>query len=277
MSEEPKVVSTLKKEHCVLFDMDGTLTLPRKEITDVSERMLETLYTEPRCSIGIVSGSPLEYIRQQMGESLFLNPEKTMLMPCNGTQLLTWDSEASDYELRYETDMKKHMTPVKYNQLITHIVELQAKFIAGNADFASLTGHFVSYRKSMVNWSPVGREAETLQREAFIGLDKKFKVREKLRDSLAEHLRHLKLCDIDLKLGGSTSIDIHPSGWDKTHALKHCKDKTVWFIGDKCKPGGNDHSLWAHLNDKGRSFETNGPENTSRIVVENILPCIQSS
>ena len=127
----------------------------------------------------------------------------------------------------------------------------------------------------MINWSPVGRDATDIERDAFIDLDTKEDVRNKLRESLRVRLDASGLHETDLNLGGSTSIDVHPHGWDKTHALRHCGDKTVWFVGDKCAPGGNDWSLWSALQPMNRSFITSGPDHTAQIVREKIMPAIR--
>ena len=262
--------------------MDGTLTRPRQKI----DRQMITLLRElsKHCLIGVVSGSPLEYIEEQIkklwNSSRSCNPHRVMLLPCNGTQLLIFDSVKQQYQIEYELDMKEHMCQEEgkreYQELIGHLLELQLEFMS-EYDFPALTGNFVSYRKSMINWSPVGRDAKEAERDAFVKLDTEEMIRERLCESLRVRLDASALCDLDLNLGGSTSIDIHPIGWDKTHALRHTGDRRVWFVGDKCTPGGNDHSLWSQLSTAGRGFNSTGPEETRRIVQEIILPDIQRS
>ena len=48
-------------------------------------------------------------------------------------------------------------------------------------------------------------------------------------------------------IGGQISIDVFPSGWDKTYALNFVeKDgfKEIHFFGDKTAKGGNDHEIF---------------------------------
>ena len=271
--------TSLIRENYVLFDLDGTLTQPRGPISKKIASSLASLYKVPKCTVGIVSGSPYSYIRQQMGASLYMSPEKTLIMPCNGTQLLKWEDAAQDYTLCYEKDMKQYLWErhgaAAYHTLVCFILSLQEKFVANNLDFLDLTGHFMSYRKSMLNWSPVGREAQSHQRDQFIILDKKHNIRKLLCESLREWLDITGFCDVDLLLGGSTSIDIHPSGWDKTHALRHCGPGNIWFVGDKCTPHGNDYSLWKVVSADNRGFSTKGPNETFQIIRDIILPGIQ--
>ena len=65
-------------KNVVLFDMDGTLTLPRKQIAWTTVIALREL--QEHADVGIVSGSPYEYIQQQMSmawkEINSMNPRK---------------------------------------------------------------------------------------------------------------------------------------------------------------------------------------------------------
>jgi phosphomannomutase len=72
--------------------------------------------------------------------------------------------------------------------------------------------------------------------------------------------------EVMVALGGETSFDIYPTGWDKTYALKHFQDYTCWFVGDRCGEGGNDKEIYDLLNKKGRAFWTRNTENTAGII-----------
>ena len=69
-------------------------------------------------------------------------------------------------------------------------------------------------------------------------------------------------------MGGDTSFDIYPTGWDKTYALQHFQDRTVWFVGDRCEENGNDKTIYDALQKHNRSFKTNGVDNTREIMLE---------
>ena len=46
-------------------------------------------------------------------------------------------------------------------------------------------------------------------------------------------------------MGGDTSFDIYPEGWDKTYAFKNFKDyDKIYFVGDRCGPDGNDFEIF---------------------------------
>ena len=54
----------------LLFDVDGTLTLPRIKINDDMENTLRAVYNNPAIDIGFVGGSDLEKQKEQLGDKL---------------------------------------------------------------------------------------------------------------------------------------------------------------------------------------------------------------
>ena len=70
-----------------------------------------------------------------------------------------------------------------------------------------------------------------------------------------------------IKLGGQTSFDIYPSGWDKSYVFKNFEGfERIYFIGDKCEPMGNDYEGFIKAGDHG--IQTDSPDSTSRILSE---------
>ena len=80
---------------------------------------------------------------------------------------------------------------------------------------------------------------------------------------------------VDIVIGGSTSFDVYPVGWDKTFCLQYFINKgydTPWFVGDKCGPDGNDKPLYDILKEEGTAFETTDPDDCLQIITKNIIP-----
>ena len=230
----------------LLFDMDGTLTHAREEISKETVAMINDL-----CNAGhivcVVSGSPYEYIEEQLSLKTNLYSENLHLMPCNGTQLLSKNLKTGKYEKKYSVTMREHLAENSrlkdpHAELVQNILELQL-YAMRRFNFP-VTGNFLSDRGSMVNWAMIGRDASHRDRAQFAEEDKKTKLRKHLCDCLRVRLDDSDLRTTDLALGGTTSIDIFPRGWDKTYALRHLAFGTeVWFWGDKCSPGGNDYTV----------------------------------
>lgn len=249
----------------VLFDMDGTLTEPRSSFE--SKSLEDTLYqlTNLGVHIGIVTGSDLKYLKQQMGVFLGRSPSryKTHLLPCNGTKYLKPPKFANqDHDLVSDMSMLDELGSENYRKLVKEIIDQQFEF--SDKDIP-LSGHFIDYRGSMINWSPIGREATSQQRLEFIKMDNDLNLRTNVLDGFRSQLAWLEIDkDVVIKLGGDTSFDVYPTGWDKTYALKHFPGWDLWFIGDRCCDNGNDFEIFNAC--EGQSYITCGPENTEKII-----------
>lgn len=256
-------------KNIILFDMDGTLTAPRQEIEPQTvNQVLEIL--EQGHEVGIVTGSPEEYVNTQLGSLIDLILElghgnKFHILPCNGTEYIFYSQEGLREEIVPES-MESFLETENFTELMAALCHLQTE-ISGPfwRNKLPLTGNFIQYRGSMINWCPIGRNANNIQRSQFVAYDEETGFRDNYLDVINKWINWRDL-SLTVALGGSTSFDIYPTGWDKTYCLTWFGDHTCWFIGDKCKEGGNDKQLYDSLNSCGRSFETAGPEDTEAII-----------
>ena len=262
----------MKNKTVILFDMDGTLTPARKSVPVFLINHLKTL--SDYATIGIVTGSGLEYLLQQCKRlwdgTNACNPKDFILMPCNGTKLYSWDSK---WKLQESSDMRKNLSDSHFDLLMKILIGAQFTHISSDPDHA-LTGHFIQYRGSLINWCPVGRNANDEQRKKFVDYDKNTDMRFRLMTGVQAMVdKALGPSKVKFALGGNTSIDVYPVGWDKTYALKHFPDSQCWFVGDRCEPSGNDYQIYELLSREGRGFKTTGPEETAKII-EEIIRCL---
>jgi phosphomannomutase len=249
-------------ENIVLLDMDGTITPPRESLDrDMILILLDLCY---RSDIAIVSGSDIDYIMDQCGEALIIAgfARHVTIMPCNGTKVYRFDGK--EYIKEFAASMLEEFGEEFYRKVVRGILKTQAEII-GLYNFP-VSGSFISARESTVNWSLIGRNSSPENRKSFSERTDKDSVRKHAIDlfKMLSGLTEEELERIDFVLGGQTSIDIYPKGWDKTYALQHIGEKRAWFIGDKCEPGENDHHIYKELGDK--AFATSGPEETGRII-----------
>lgn len=251
-------------KNLVLFDMDGTLTPSRKKIEKPMIVELQSLME--KCSVGIVTGSGFEYVKEQCQDLIFnkdLDKKNLILLPCNGTQRYIYGNNG--WNRVYHTSMISQIGEDKYRKTIKEILKNQLKLVE-KYDQLPVSGTFLQYRGSLLNWCPMGRDYKEEDRENFIKLDKKENLRKKLVKNLVKKINK-KSESISFVLGGECSIDIYPKGWDKTYSLVHFEHyEKVYFIGDRCKEGGNDYHLYEKLKKENRAFETVGPENTIKLI-----------
>mgnify|MGYP003112732973 CR=1 FL=1 len=248
----------------VLFDMDGTLTPARQPITwDVINKLIELQKTG--FEIGIVTGSDLEYIKQQCDillDHIALDRNAIHLMPCNGTKYYRINN--SGFSKVYEENMREELGEENWKRMIRIITNLQLSLINGNKDIP-ITGHFINYRGSTLNWCPIGRQSNIQDREKWCLLDKHGWIRHRWLKNIREEFDASNLERVVIKMGGDTSFDIYPEGWDKTHAFKIFeKYDKIYFVGDRCGPNGNDKEAYEMAGKLG--FKTKDPEQTIDII-----------
>lgn len=250
-----------------LFDLDGTLTEARKPASSGLGPVLRDLSKLGR--IVIVTGSDYDFIKEQLDSvwSYVPCPDVT-LMPCNGTKKYTWKKAGfkSNFALESALSMKECLGTKAYRELVAYILERQLKFIAKEKVGEDCSGRFVSYRGSMINWSPMGRDGDSNSRKKFVKFDKKNSFRKKEIKKMKDFVNQSAI-PVKISYGGDTSFDIFPIGWDKTLALKGIEESDLYFFGDRCSPGGNDYEIYNKVKELGGSaFHVKSPEETLEIL-----------
>ena len=250
----------MKNTQTILFDMDGTITEPREIISPDMINAIECL--SKKAKIGIVTGSSIEYINEQLQPGLNQWDKdvltRLVFYPCNGTKKYEY-IEGEGYKETSSSNMIKKLSAKNYNIILAKCLEYQCQVMENY--HLPYTGTFLQYRGSLLNWCPVGRSAGLESRAAWVEEDEKNKIRVKFKLLLETFIADSKI-KATVALGGSTSFDIYPDGWDKTYVLNHVDEADAWFFGDKCSPGGNDHELFKRLSRKKRGFSVGSPDDT---------------
>ncbi|XVF73237.1 hypothetical protein PTKIN_Ptkin12aG0185400 [Pterospermum kingtungense] len=214
-----------------LFDVDGTLTAPRKMVTP---KMLEFMKDLRKVvTVGIVGGSDLSKISEQLGISVI-----------------------NDYDYVFsENGLVAH----KDGKLIgaQEFINFTLHYIA-DLDIPIKRGTFIEFRNGMLNVSPIGRNCSQEERDEFEKYDKVHNIRPKMVSVLREKFAHLNLT---FSIGGQISFDVFPHGWDKTYCLRYLEEfQEIHFFGDKTYKGGNDHEIYESERTVGHTVTS--PEDT---------------
>lgn len=259
----------------VLFDLDGTLTPPRGAIDDETAQCVLGLLLSAGARVGIVTGSDLPYVIQQLGKwSGKLGSAGLEVFSCNGTKHYRhFNGEWLLYT--GAQDMREVLGADAWRTLITTLHNAQLRVMREQPSIP-LTGNFISYRGSTMNWCPIGRDASEPDRQEFERMDSERHIRILAKDWLTDCLELSIPGKLQIVLGGNTSFDIFVRGWDKTYVLKYLDGRECWFVGDRCREGGNDYTIYKALEPSGRAFETMGPAHTRTIIgdiIERINRC----
>ena len=249
----------------ILFDMDGTLTEPREAMQESMVVAIASLLE--KSEVGIVTGSDSDYVFQQckiLIENKYIDKTRLHLFPCNGTKVYKWNTATSAYENVYAVDMINKLGQDAYNTILSSCLEYQS--CISTIHNLPYTGTFFHYRGSMLNWCPIGRSAKSSERLRWIEEDEQCKIRDHYLKLLVRDINKSEI-PATVTLGGSTSFDIYPTGWDKTYVIKHLQGYDMFFVGDKCTGTGNDKTLYDMLQPK-NSRETRDPSMTIEIIKE---------
>ena len=198
-----------------MFDVDGTLTDPRRQIVDEFKEFMFDFVANNTCMI--VTGSDRPKTIEQIGEDL--TNSFSRVYHCSGNHVYEGDKEVyrSDWNLSREqiTFLSQALNILKYPEM---------------------TGNHIEQRTGTANFSLVGRNANWKQREDYAIWDKFNRGRE----TVAMYYNQ-EFDDSVAQVAGQTSIDIFKKGCDKSQAVREQKGTTIYF-GDHCQPGGNDYS-----------------------------------
>jgi len=224
----------------LLFDMDGTLTDARQPISrDVASAICALPNSIKK---HIVTGSDMYKVEEQLSTPLLLN-QFDKVYTCNGTKVWNCNLDMDDETGAIEPELIHKVSLMDYYSEgdINHIVNILLK-IAHDTHTKIKTGTFIEWRDSQINFSVVGRNCTTEQRENYVKWDQKSGEREKIIKQLREQFHGWGL---SFRLGGQISIDITREGWDKSYAFENMTqtpDQCVFF-GDKICKDGNDFDI----------------------------------
>lgn len=241
-----------KKRHIIaLFDVDGTLTIPRGEITEDMEKFMESL--RGRITTGVVGGSDMVKQQEQLGkrtlEIFDFNFSENGLVAFKAGKPLA------------ETSLVSHLGEEKLQNIINWTL-----CYLSDVTLPKKRGTFIEFRQGMLNISPIGRNCSRDERNDFEEYDKVHGIRktmvEKMRVEFANY-------NLTFSIGGQISFDVFPQGWDKTYCLRYLPEDEfteVHFFGDKTEPGGNDFEIFTHARTIGHAVTC--PADTRRICEE---------
>lgn len=230
------------KDTLVLFDVDGTLTVPRQRATEEMFAALDEL--RKNYTIGIVGGSDLSKQKEQLSDDVLSHFD--YVFSENGLHAFHNGQEFHKQSLtKYLGDENMAIlarTTLKHLSQCTHPI---------------VRGTFFELRNGMVNISPIGRSCSQSERDAFEKYDHEHQVRDKLIAAIQADLPP-NFPKLKYSIGGQISFDVFPLGWDKTYCLQFVRDKfkEIHFFGDKTSPGGNDFEIYTADGVKGHSVKS---------------------
>lgn len=220
----------------VAFDLDDTLADSKSRMEpEMAAVLLRLLDVAEVC---IISGGNYTQFQNQVLAVLDISDAARLsrlhLMPTCGTQYLRFEDGA--WVQRYAEVLSDDQ-----KQRALESVERNARAL-GYWE-ADTWGPILEDRGSQITFSALGQQAPVNAKTAWDadGLKKSA-----LRNAVA-----LELTDLEVRSGGSTSIDITKRGVDKAYGMRKLVEATgislddMVFVGDRLDPDGNDYPVKA--------------------------------
>ncbi|MGM1018133.1 MAG: HAD-IIB family hydrolase [Actinomycetota bacterium] len=243
----------------VAFDLDDTLAPSKAAIDPRIAALLRALLR--RVDVAIISGGNEAQFRSQVIGRISDAPISELgrlhLLPTCGTRYLRHDG--TEFSPVYAHDLSDAEKDAALRALREEAERLGFWEVEP-------WGDILEDRGSQITFSALGQRAP---REAKHAWDPDERKRAALRDAVAARLPGL-----EVRSGGSTSIDITRAGIDKAYGMQELADRTgiplsaMLFYGDRLDEGGNDYPVRAM---GVRSIAVEGWEDTASRLDELLL------
>lgn len=210
------------KQKIYLFDIDGTLTLPRQKISDDFETFFNTWIMGKQ--VFLVTGSDLKKVKEQLTERILKNVSG--IFCCMANEL--YINEKLEYSNKLDL-------PIELFEFLKEQVK--------NSKFPIKLNNNFEFRTGMLNFSIPGRESNLELRQKYFEWDNENKERLKIVNYINKNFGDT----IEARIGGQISIDIQNIGNNKSLSTKWIREKfekeniDIIFFGDKTDVGGNDY------------------------------------
>lgn len=237
----------------VAFDLDDTLAPSKSAIpTEISDALTRLLEVAEVC---IISGGQWQQFRDQVLAHLDAPQDllgRLHLMPTCGTRYIRWSGEEW---------AQVYAQPLDPEERAAVIAELERVARALGLWEENPWGEIIEDRGTQITFSALGQSAPLEAKRAWDPDGSK-------RRAIVQAMQPL-FPELEIRSGGSTSVDITRTGIDKAYGMLRLGEQTgigldrMLFVGDRLDPEGNDYPV-KKLGVE--CIEVTGPADTVRVI-----------
>jgi phosphomannomutase len=243
----------MKDKDLIMFDLDGTLVVSKSKMDSAMSVLLIKLISIKK--VAIISGSGFPEFERNLLSALPINTpnlSNLILLPTSGTRLYMWKGS-------WHQEYAENLSIQEKNKII-NALETSLKQ-SGFEKSQKTYGEIIEHTDSQITFSALGQRAPIEEKSKW---DPDQTKRIKIIDILKP-----KIPEFDIKMGGTTSIDITKKGINKSYGIHKLESflqiplEKMLFIGDALYPGGNDYPAKATGID---CIQVRDPEETKRLM-----------
>ena len=243
----------------IVFDLDGTLTESKCDIDNEMVDLLKELLKIHR--VAIITGGTFEQIKGQVLFDLHLykpDIKKLYLFPTNGAIFYKCRFNDETCECDWKKEYESSITVANRRRIIE---AFEGAFKELNWEHPDCPyGELIEDRGTQITFSALGQEAPIEIKCVYDPSGEK-------RIELAERLQEF-LPDFEVKLGGTTSIDVNKKGINKAFGIRkiaetlNVEEDRIVFVGTETY--GKVDSSVAQTN--ARIYDVNDIEETKQFI-----------
>lgn len=242
----------------VIFDLDGTLTESKAdleyEMTQAFTELLENI------QVAVISGCACSQFENQFLQPLDKHAQywpklsNLYLLPTSGSQLYEYAGREAGFYQVYNNDLTLTEKVKIYNAWESAVLPKDFK--------CEPYGEVAEDRESQITFSMCGQQAP-------LSIKKAYDPDATIRSGIASAMRTYLPSGFEIRLGGTTSIDVTRAGIDKAYGIEKLIKWTridvtrALFVGDALYAGGNDS---AAKKTGIECVEVSGPEETLGLI-----------
>ena len=246
----------MDRQRAVVFDIDNTLTPPRRPLTAEMAAALMSLAVP----FHVAAGSDLPLVQEQFLQPLhsfgFRGEVDAFL--CNGSNRYRCVFGAKlSVDLVRDFDFSRHLGVDTFRRLLESLDDILDRQEFALPQGVTVIGNRIIDRRSMINVVPIGRTGglpttvEYRNRARFVEYDRQSGFRQRLLACLRHELAGLQRDKaLIITLGGQTSFDLVIEGNDKSYAVRSLLEegyRELLYVGDALFPDGNDGAILAFI------------------------------
>ncbi len=231
----------LKPKKLIVFDLDDTLAKSKtpmdSEMADLVGQLLQ------KKKMAVIGGGKYEIFKWQFVKQLKFSRallKNLFLFPTSGTAFYRYNSGWKNVYSHILSSAEKSEIRKVFDRVYEEINYKHPK---------KVYGVILEDRKSQMSFSPLGQDVVTVLGAKGLHMKEEWRrkydqIRVKIAKLVGKYLPNL-----EVRIGGITTIDVTMKGIDKAYGVKQIekhlkvKIKDMLFLGDSIFPGGNDYAV----------------------------------